>query len=142
VAEIGEEVVKDVAHCMRDACEPRQRAGVILTHKPGTTRDIGYGDGREPALDPRSAQTMFSEIQLVQSAPPAGTIQRQINHCCVRENLGLGLPQPDCWNQSVGEFFYRQPAYFCKREATDRAPAGSTRAGRGKPKRSRRVFVS
>ena len=25
---------------------------------------------------------MFSEIQLAQSAPAAGTIQRQINHCC------------------------------------------------------------
>jgi hypothetical protein len=40
------------------------------------------------------------------------------------------------------EIFSRQPACFCKREATDRAPAGSTLAGRGKPNRSRRVFVS
>jgi hypothetical protein len=40
---------------------------------------------------------MFSEIQLAQSAPAAGTIQRQINHCCARENLGLGLPQPGWW---------------------------------------------
>src|SRR6516165_4239229 len=30
-----------------------------------------------------------------------------------------------------------QPACFCKREATDRAPAGNTLAGRGKPNRSR-----
>src|SRR6516164_9278342 len=35
-----------------------------------------------------------------------------------------------------------QPACFCKREATDRALAGNTLAGRGKPNRSRRVFVS
>src|SRR6516164_5289676 len=32
-----------------------------------------------------------------------------------------------------GGVFCRQPACFCKREATDRAPAGSTLAGRGKP---------
>ena len=38
--------------------------------------------------------------------------------------------------------FSRQPACFCKREATDRAPAGSTLSGRGKPNRSRRVFFS
>ena len=34
MAEIGDEPVRDVAHRMRDAGEPRQRAGVILTHKP------------------------------------------------------------------------------------------------------------
>jgi hypothetical protein len=28
---------------------------------------------------------MFSEIQLAQSAPETGTIQRQINHCCARK---------------------------------------------------------
>jgi len=34
MAEIGDELVRDVPHRMRDACEPRQRAGIILTHKP------------------------------------------------------------------------------------------------------------
>jgi hypothetical protein len=34
MAEFGDELVRDVAHRMRTACEPRQRAGVILTHKP------------------------------------------------------------------------------------------------------------
>jgi len=34
MAEIGDELVRDVAHRMRDACVPRQRAGVILTHMP------------------------------------------------------------------------------------------------------------
>jgi hypothetical protein len=36
------------------------------------------------AAPPSLRSTMFSEIQLVQSAPAAGTIQRQINHCCAR----------------------------------------------------------
>src|SRR5262249_17049349 len=31
-------------------------AGVILTHKTRTAGGIGGGNGREPALDPRSAQ--------------------------------------------------------------------------------------
>ena len=56
MAEIGDELVRDVAHRMRDACEPHQRASVILTHKPRTAGGIGGGNGREPALDPRSAQ--------------------------------------------------------------------------------------
>ncbi len=34
MAEIGDELVRDVPHRMRDACEPRQRAGIIIPHKP------------------------------------------------------------------------------------------------------------
>jgi len=34
MAEIGDELIRDVAHRMRDTCEPRQRAGVILTDRP------------------------------------------------------------------------------------------------------------
>ena len=38
--------------------------------------------------------------------------------------------------------FCRQPGGFCKRAATERAPADSTLSGRGNPNRSRRVFSS
>jgi hypothetical protein len=34
MAEIGDEPIREVAHRMRDAWEPRQRAGVMLTHGP------------------------------------------------------------------------------------------------------------
>ena len=58
----------------------------------------------------------------------------------LRENLGLGAGFVEV--VGGGGIFCRQPACFCKSEATDRAPAGSTLAGRGKPNRSRRVIVS
>jgi hypothetical protein len=34
MAEIGDELVRDVPHRKRAACEPRQPAGIIITHKP------------------------------------------------------------------------------------------------------------
>ena len=36
--------------------QPRQRAGLVLAHQSAIAGDIGGEDGREPALDPLSAQ--------------------------------------------------------------------------------------
>ena len=80
MAEIGDEPVRDVAHRMRDARDPRQRAGVILTHKPRTAGDTGGRTGPEPAPPLAPLNHVLRDPQLAQSAPAAGTIQRQINH--------------------------------------------------------------
>jgi hypothetical protein len=36
--------------------EPRESAGLVLTHEPAVTGYISGKDGREPAIDPLSAQ--------------------------------------------------------------------------------------
>jgi hypothetical protein len=49
--------------------------------------------------------TMFSEIQLAQSAPAAGTIQRQINHCCARTASNLQFLTVGQRRSRVGEIW-------------------------------------
>ena len=41
--------------------EPRESAGLIRPHQPAVSRDIGGENGREPALDPLSAQGSLPE---------------------------------------------------------------------------------
>jgi len=77
--------------------------------------------------------------RFVRSMSRALWYHREYEGLTLRENLGLGAGLVEVVG---GGIFCRQPACFCKSEATDRAPAGSTLAGRGKPNRSRRVFVS
>src|SRR5262245_39032692 len=99
----------------------------MLTHKPRTAGGIGAG----MAASRRSTLAPLNHVL----RDPAGAVCSGSRHHSTAD-------QP-WWVEVVGGgVFCRQPACFCKREATDRAPADSTLAGRGKPNRSRRVFVS
>src|SRR6516162_9867202 len=141
MAEIGDELVRDVAHRMRDACEPHQRAGVILTHKPRTAGGIGGGNSREPPLDPRSAQPCSPRSSwrslLQQPAPFNGR-----STIAVPAKPSALVYRGRAGGNSRRGILLPSACLFLQKGATDRAPAGSTLAGRGKPNRSRRVFVS
>jgi len=51
-----------------EGLEAREGAGLVLAHEPAVSRNIGREDGREPALDPLSAQ-MSLPAALGQCAP-------------------------------------------------------------------------
>ena len=113
---------KDIADQLEQRFVERACDGFVVaaTHIPGAFKDF--------------VRLVISELRR------RGLHHREYEGLTLRENLGLGLRSRGYWNSWGGGC--RQPACFCKREATDRASAGSTLAGRGKPNRSRRVFVS
>src|SRR5215469_3408189 len=76
--------------------EPCESAGFVLTHEAAISGDIGGENGREPALDPLSAQCFLpGRLPNSQSAPPmeddqSDPIVRIINRDGRRVSTALG----------------------------------------------------
>jgi hypothetical protein len=83
--ELGQGRPREIAILVVDRLDPRaiHRQQLPAKQVQLATEQYKFTEDLAEAR-PSLRSTMFSEIQLAQSAPAAGTIQRQINHCCAR----------------------------------------------------------